>query len=78
MPTRVELAELLGAWMRHDFAEAEEEHLFSYLERHLPDPEWTAIIYWPTHHPIASQRGVTDPSPADVVDIAFEYRPIAL
>lgn len=77
-PSRGDL-ERVVAWMfEPGRGEAEVDMVHAYLDRELPDPAWSDIIYWPGRHSIAAQRGITDPTPADVVEIAFEYRPLAL
>lgn len=61
-----------------DYSEAELETVMAYLNRHLPDPTWTDIIYWPNKHEIASIRSIESPTPEQVVEIALRYRPFAL
>jgi hypothetical protein len=77
-PSREDLIRVVAWMLEGDRSEADVDRAHAYLDRHLPDPAWSDIIYWPNLHAVASQRGVTEPTPTDVVDIAFEYRPIAL
>jgi hypothetical protein len=67
------------AWiMQSDATDEEFERVQNYLGRHLVDPASMNIIYWPDKHALAAIRGVTNPSAAEVVEIALQYRAIAL
>lgn len=43
------------------------------LEQNVPHPEVSGLIFWPHIHGLGS-----DPSAAEIVDKALEYRPIQL
>jgi hypothetical protein len=67
------------AWLISGQGAAEEDAVVcSYLDGHLPDPNWSDIIFFPTQHAIAAQRGLSEFSAKQVVEIAYEYRPIVL
>lgn len=63
--------------------EQEGDEVFDYLDHHLPDPQWSDIISWPSRHPETQAMGMSEStSPRltadEMVEIAFRYRPIAL
>lgn len=73
-PDRGALVEVVAWCMGGDGTEAEQEVVHGFLDRWMPDPRWSEIIYWPDRHPVAIAREATDPTPSEVVEIAFEYR----
>jgi hypothetical protein len=78
-PTREQLVEVVGVLMRPaELEDAEMDQIIDYVGRHVPDSAWANLIYWPDRHPIARARGITEPTAAEVIEIAFETGPIAL
>lgn len=77
-PTRDDLVRIVDELVQCRGDEQEQDRIDEYLDRHLPDPNWSDILYWPDNHALAAGRGISDATAREVVDLAFEYRPIAL
>lgn len=78
-PTRGQLVDAVAALLRPaDLDDSELDQIIEFVGRHVPDSSWTDIIYWPDRHPRARARGVTEPTAAEVIEIAFETPSIAL
>ena len=63
--------------------ESHDEQVFKYLARHFPDPNWSAILYWPSHHAETRAMGIDEStrpglSAEQVVEIAFRHKPFAM
>lgn len=77
-PSRQDLVQVVGMIGAPGVSERELDEVVEYLSQHLPDPAWTDIAFYPRNHPATVARGLTEPTPEEIVEIAFEYRPFAL
>jgi hypothetical protein len=83
-PSRADLVPIVAFLMDAcGESEGEDDEVYRYLGRHLPDPQWSDIIFWPSHHAETRAMGIDESTrpgldAEQVVEIAFRYRPIAL
>lgn len=82
-PTPEELATVVAWLMESQGDEDEQVEACAYLDKHLPDPAWSDIVYWPSRHAETRAMGIDEStrpglSSEQVVEIALRYRPIAL
>ena len=76
---RLRAIELVRGLMSGGFAsEAEDARAMSELERLVPDPHVSAIIFWPGTHHLARDYDEDELTPELVVELAMKYKPIAL
>ena len=57
--------------------EAEGDALLDELERLVPDPRVSDLIYWPDSHPLSRGLAPEELTPATIVELAYQYRPFA-
>lgn len=77
-PSKGDLVVVVQWLMSPGSSEQEQDVVAEYLGRHLPDPRWSDILFWPTRHPVTSAMSIDDATAEQVVEIAFMHRPIAL
>ena len=66
--SRLELIELVEKIMKSNGTEEEIDNMIEVLERNVPHPEVSDLIFW-------NEEGLT---PEQIVDIALAYKPIQL
>lgn len=57
-PSPDDLVAVVSWLMGAQGTEHEQGTVYRYLARHLPDPEWSDIIFWPSHHPETRAMGI--------------------
>lgn len=77
-PDREAALETLCAIFAGIDAGQEVEGLVDRFVRLTPDPQASNLIFWPQHHPLSAQLDPVELTPERIVELAFQYRAIAL
>jgi hypothetical protein len=71
----IELARLIIAGAGDTEGEADE--LIDEFESLVPDPDASALIFWPHRHALSKDLEPEELTPERVVDLAYRYKPFA-
>ncbi len=76
---RREAEELVRQIMAGEFpTEADQDRAMAQLGRLLPDPNFSELIFWPSHHKLSSGIDESELTPQKIVQLASQYRPFEL
>ena len=59
-------------------SEAEADRLVDEFESLVPDPNASDLIFWPERHPLVKHLTDQQLTPERIVDLAYQYKPLAL
>ncbi len=59
-------------------SESELDAAMTELESLVPDPNVSAIIFWPSHHELSRHLEAAELTPQKIVELAYQYEPFAL